>query len=225
MDNNYTAMLLVVDRSGSMASIRAEMEESLQALLAEQAKEPGLTTVDLATFDTAYELNHRMADPANVKVEIHPRGGTALWDTLRFCVEGFSKELADLPEHAKPGKVIMVVATDGEENSSVTTNLATVKEMIQSKQDHEQWEMVFLGANQDAIKEAKNLIAMIKITVPQMACTVIDRAIQIHGGMGVSQDTPLAKFYVYARTVRLADGPDEVHMFQLGRNLAKEYES
>jgi acyl-CoA dehydrogenase len=74
-------------------------------------------------------------------------------------------------------------------------------------------------------KEAKNLIAMIKITVPQMACTVIDRAIQIHGGMGVSQDTPLAKFYVYARTVRLADGPDEVHMFQLGRNLAKEYES
>ena len=69
MDKNYTAMLLVVDRSGSMASIRAEMEESLQALLAEQAKEPGLTTVDLATFDTAYELTHRMADPANVKVE------------------------------------------------------------------------------------------------------------------------------------------------------------
>ena len=73
-------------------------------------------------------------------------------------------------------------------------------------------------------KEAKNLIAMIKITVPQMACDVIDRAIQIHGGMGVSQDTPLAGFYVYARCIRLADGPDEVHMFQLGRNLAKEYE-
>ena len=73
-------------------------------------------------------------------------------------------------------------------------------------------------------KEAKNLIAMIKITVPQMACDVIDRAIQIHGGMGVSQDTPLAGFYVYARCIRLADGPDEVHMFQLGRNLAKEHE-
>lgn len=73
-------------------------------------------------------------------------------------------------------------------------------------------------------KEAKNLIAMIKITVPQMACDVIDRAIQIHGGMGVSQDTPLAGFYVYARCIRLADGPDEVHMFQLGKNLAKEHE-
>ncbi len=74
------------------------------------------------------------------------------------------------------------------------------------------------------VKEAKNLIAMIKITVPQMACNVIDRAIQVHGGMGVSQDTPLAGFYVYARCIRLADGPDEVHMFQLGRNLAKEHE-
>lgn len=73
-------------------------------------------------------------------------------------------------------------------------------------------------------KKAKNLIAMIKITVPKMACDVIDRAIQIHGGMGVSQDTPLAGFYVYARCIRLADGPDEVHMFQLGRNLAKEHE-
>jgi len=63
---------------------------------------------------------------------------------------------------------------------------------------------------------------MIKITVPQMACNVIDRSIQAHGGLGVSQDTPLASFYVYARAIRLADGPDEVHMYQLGRNIIKE---
>ena len=73
-------------------------------------------------------------------------------------------------------------------------------------------------------KEAKNLIAMIKIQVPQMTCDVVDRAIQIHGGMGVSQDTPLARYYAMARVLRLADGPDEVHMFQLGRNLTKQYE-
>ncbi len=157
MDNNYTAMLLVVDRSGSMASIRAEMEESLHALLADQTKEDGLTTVHVATFDTAYELTHRMADPTTVKIAINPRGGTALWDTLRFCIEGFAKELADLPDHARPSKVVMVVATDGEENSSVQTNLATVKEMIRSKQDHDGWELVFLGANQDAVLEGEKL--------------------------------------------------------------------
>ena len=72
-------------------------------------------------------------------------------------------------------------------------------------------------------KAAMNQISMIKIAIPKMACKVIDRSIQVHGGLGVSQDTPLASFYVYARAIRLADGPDEVHMYQLGRNLIKLY--
>lgn len=73
------------------------------------------------------------------------------------------------------------------------------------------------------IKEAKDLIAMIKIVAPMMAQNVVDRAIQAHGGMGVSQDTPLAGYFAYARTIRLADGPDEVHMYQLGRNTVRQY--
>jgi len=71
-------------------------------------------------------------------------------------------------------------------------------------------------------KGAKNLIAMIKIVVPQMTCDVVDRAIQAHGGMGVCQDTPLPGYWSYGRIVRIADGPDEVHMYQLGRNIVKE---
>jgi acyl-CoA dehydrogenase len=69
-------------------------------------------------------------------------------------------------------------------------------------------------------KGARELIAMIKIVAPQMACTVIDRAIQIHGGAGLGQDFFLAHAYAIARSIRIADGPDEVHMMQLGRNLA-----
>jgi acyl-CoA dehydrogenase len=69
-------------------------------------------------------------------------------------------------------------------------------------------------------KGARELIAMIKIVAPNMAIDVIDRAIQIHGAVGLSQDTPLAHMYAYARTLRLADGPDQVHMMQLGRDLA-----
>ncbi|USD22751.1 acyl-CoA dehydrogenase family protein [Microbulbifer variabilis] len=72
-------------------------------------------------------------------------------------------------------------------------------------------------------KAAKDLIAMIKVVAPQMACKVIDRAIQIHGAAGLSQDYSLAHHYAYARTIRLADGPDQVHMMQLGRNLAARY--
>ncbi|MEH6512496.1 MAG: acyl-CoA dehydrogenase family protein [Maribacter arcticus] len=72
-------------------------------------------------------------------------------------------------------------------------------------------------------KEAKDLIAMIKIVTPQMALSVIDRAIQILGGKGVGSDTPLAHFYAAARTLRLADGPDEVHMSQLGKSTINKY--
>lgn len=73
------------------------------------------------------------------------------------------------------------------------------------------------------IKGAKTLISMIKIVVPQMLCEVTDRAMQIFGGKGMTNDTPLMDFYSWGRVLRLADGPDEVHMYQLGRNIIKSH--
>jgi acyl-CoA dehydrogenase len=71
-------------------------------------------------------------------------------------------------------------------------------------------------------KEAKAEIAMIKVVAPNMACQVIDWAMQAHGAAGISQDFFLANYYAHARKVRFADGPDEVHRHQLGRmELAK----
>ncbi len=72
-------------------------------------------------------------------------------------------------------------------------------------------------------KVAKDLIAAIKVVAPQMAQTVADRAIQVHGGMGVSDDTPIAYAFTLNRYLRLADGPDEVHMSQLGKQKIAEY--
>ena len=101
------------------------------------------------------------------------------------------------------------------------------QDIAKSRCDIEQARLLTLSAadkiDRFGIKEAKDLVAMIKIAVPQMACNVIDRAIQAHGGLGVSSDTPLSEFWVYARSIRIADGPDEVHMYQLGRNTIKRY--
>jgi len=66
-------------------------------------------------------------------------------------------------------------------------------------------------------KAARAEIAMIKVAAPNMLCTVLDWAIQAHGAAGVSEDFPLAQAYAYARTVRIVDGPDEVHRNQIGR--------
>jgi len=101
------------------------------------------------------------------------------------------------------------------------------QDIAKSRCEIEQARLLTLSAadkiDRFGIKGAKDLIAMIKIAVPSMTCTVVDRAIQAHGGMGVCQDTPLANFWLYARAIRIADGPDEVHMYQLGRNTAKQF--
>ena len=73
-------------------------------------------------------------------------------------------------------------------------------------------------------KEARKYISAIKVAVPNMALKVIDRAIQIHGALGVSQDTPLAAMWTSQRTLRLADGPDEVHRRVIARDELKQYQ-
>lgn len=67
-------------------------------------------------------------------------------------------------------------------------------------------------------RAARTEVAMIKAVVPQMAMNIIDRSIQVHGAAGVSQDLPLSNLWIYARTLRLADGPDEVHLESVARN-------
>ena len=74
-------------------------------------------------------------------------------------------------------------------------------------------------------KAAQEIIAQIKIVAPMMCINVVERAMQLHGAMGLSQDTFLPRAYSYARTIRLADGPDQVHMSQLGKRLVKRYAS
>jgi len=72
-------------------------------------------------------------------------------------------------------------------------------------------------------EEAKIWIHMVKAMVPERVCTIIDQAIQMHGALGVSQKTPLARMYTSTRTLRLADGPDEVHHMVVGRNEVRQY--
>ncbi|MBY0388061.1 MAG: acyl-CoA dehydrogenase family protein [Mycobacterium pseudokansasii] len=71
--------------------------------------------------------------------------------------------------------------------------------------------------DQHGNKEARHLVAMIKAVAPQVACDVIDRAIQVHGAAGVSDDTPLARLYSWHRAMRIFDGPDEVHLRSIAR--------
>ncbi len=72
-------------------------------------------------------------------------------------------------------------------------------------------------------QEARVWIHMVKAMVPERVCQIIDQAIQMHGALGVSQHTPLARMYTSTRTLRIADGPDEVHHMVVGRNELRQY--
>jgi acyl-CoA dehydrogenase len=91
--------------------------------------------------------------------------------------------------------------------------------------DQARWLVLNAADRMDKVgnKHAKREIAMIKVAAPNMACQVVDWAMQAHGGAGVSQDTPLAHMYAQARTIRFADGPDEVHRNQIGKMELEQY--
>ncbi len=148
---DYTALLLVIDRSGSMATIRDDMIGGLQSLLTAQSELPGTLTVDIVTFDDEIEHQAVFADPATVKVRLEPRGMTALLDALGESLEGFRSALQALPSHARPETVQVVVVTDGHENASTRYTREQVKRIIADLTLEAQWDFVYLGANQDAI--------------------------------------------------------------------------
>lgn len=146
-----TALLLIIDRSGSMRSIRDDMIGGLQGMLDEQAAQPGTATVDIVTFDTEVEVQCSMVDIADARVSLAPRGSTALLDALGTSITGFAAALDALPAAARPDVVQVIVVTDGHENASRRYTAQQVRELVETHQRERDWEFVFLGANQDAV--------------------------------------------------------------------------
>jgi hypothetical protein len=153
-----TLIAVLLDRSGSMQSIKSDTEGGFNAFIAEQAKEPGEATVTLAQFDTEYEVVYANRPIADVPpLQLQPRSMTALLDALGRLVTDVGSELAALPEVERPGHVIVVVMTDGLENSSVEWTAEAVNAVITRQEGQYAWDFVFLGANMDAVTVGQQL--------------------------------------------------------------------
>lgn len=151
MNENFTAIAIVVDRSGSVVNMKNEMENSINNLVKEQAKLPGELMIHLVQFDNEYDVVYSRRGKRFPKYVLEPRGMTALQDAIGRTIASFGEILADLTEDQRPGKVLFVVVTDGLENSSVEYTSSYVAEMIKRQKEVYNWEFIYLGANQDAI--------------------------------------------------------------------------
>ena len=158
MRPDLTDITLVIDRSGSMQAIRHDAEGGVNAFIADQAKQPGEALLTLVQFDTDYEFIHRGVSVQQLPpYQLEPRGSTALLDAVGRAILDTGSRLAKMQEEDRPGLVVFVIVTDGEENSRKEFAKDTIKEMITQQQDQYSWQFTFLGANQDAFAEAGGL--------------------------------------------------------------------
>lgn len=167
MNKNLTDITLLLDRSGSMASVRLETISGINHFMGEQKQAPGEACVSLIQFDDRYEPFMERVNVQNFRelsLETYqPRGWTALYGAIGKAMEETGKRLAALAEKNRPAKVLFVIITDGHENYSQNVDwakpwdLARVKQEVEQQRSKYNWEFVFIGANQDAVLTSQSL--------------------------------------------------------------------
>lgn len=142
----------LLDRSGSMQGIAADMRGGFDSFIARERAQPGTTLVTLAQFDDRYEVAYENLPIDQVgPLTLEPRGRTALLDAIGRFVTDVGSALAALPEDQRPGDVTVVVLTDGHENASHEWSMEAVRALIAQQEGQYSWDFVFLGANMDAV--------------------------------------------------------------------------
>lgn len=158
MNQQLTVIVVVLDRSGSMASLVDDTIGGFNTFLDEQKRADGLARLTLTQFDHEYEVVYEGEDLSRVppldRSSYVPRGQTALLDAIGRTISVVGARIAARSDSERPWKVVFVILTDGHENASREFRRAQILEMIRAREKNEGWEFVFLGANQDAITEA-----------------------------------------------------------------------
>lgn len=152
---DYRHMFVIVDRSGSMEAIREATQEGVNGFFAAQAQVEGYATASLYEFDHEFDAVFTRTPLALVPgYTLVPRGNTALLHAIGTAFTREGAWLASLPEHERPSKVVGVISTDGGENCPRDWTLPAVRDLVTRQREVYSWEVLFLGANIDAVQVA-----------------------------------------------------------------------
>jgi len=155
MKTGATDITVILDRSGSMSGMVEDMTKGFDQFIREQRKIPGECRVSLVQFDTVSIDSVYTALPLKEvpPLALLPRGGTPLWDAVGRTVQQTGERLAAMPEADRPERVLCIVITDGQENSSREWSAEKVREVVKHQQEVYKWTFLFLGANIDSFAE------------------------------------------------------------------------
>ena len=158
MTKNLTELVFILDRSGSMAGLEADTIGGFNAMIEKQRKEPGEAVISTVLFDNETEVIHDRVPldrvPALTKKEYYVRGCTALLDAVGGAIHHIGNVHKYAREEDRPEKTLFVITTDGMENANRRYTYDKVKAMIERQREKYGWEILFLGANIDAAREA-----------------------------------------------------------------------
>lgn len=161
MDKNYTHIVLIVDRSGSMEQIREDAEGGINSFIREQKEAGGRATLTLVQFDSQnpYDVVHDARDLKEIQpnFKLVPRDWTPLYDAVGRGINKTGEFLTSLPEAKRPGLVAFVIATDGLENHSTEFTQKQIADMVKHQESKYSWSFTYIGANQDAVLVAKGI--------------------------------------------------------------------
>ncbi len=158
MKKGLTELVLILDRSGSMTGLESDTIGGYNAMLKKQQAVDGECRITTLLFDNTFELLHDRIDIKAVSEmtdkEYQVGGTTALIDAIGMSLHKIDNAQKHTAEEYRAEKVIFVIITDGEENSSREYSTAQVKDMINKRKKDNGWEFIFLGANIDAVGTA-----------------------------------------------------------------------
>ena len=154
MKHGYNHLIIILDASGSMSSIRDDIKGSFNEFLKKQRGEPGKTVFDLFQFNDEVKRPVNSVDLAlfhdNLMARYDCSGCTALNDAVCIAIDTVGREFAVMPESEHPEHVLCVIITDGMENASKEFTAKDVKARIEHQKTAYSWQFLFLAANQDA---------------------------------------------------------------------------
>lgn len=160
MNKNLTEIIFLLDRSGSMAGLESDTIGGFNVFIEKQSQQEGETILTTILFDDLYEVLWNGIDANRVTLtdqEYYVKGCTALLDAVGKTIIDVGYRLSKSSEERKPGKVIVVITTDGMENASLEFTYEKLKELIKHQQEKYNWEFIFMEANIDAAKVAGNI--------------------------------------------------------------------
>jgi hypothetical protein len=218
-DSSYAHIAFVADRSGSMSDMAdaphtkaQRTTQGIHAFVREQRELPGRVTFSLLDFDNETGQVESFGDGSQIlDWQCRPRNSTALLDAIGKVIAETGEALEAMPEDERPGRVYVVIGTDGLENASKEYALDRIKALVTEQRDSYGWQFVYIGTELEAFSSGASMHLAANSTMPTPAAATMTAYTTSSGAVASSRSTGGAVSYTAEQRQQVADAGAKKH--------------